>query len=103
ASLARLRGVPVRQLALTHFGVFDDVARHLHELEQRLLGWGAFTRQLVEQGRTDEEIIAALQAYGNAEMQAQGVEPSSYDLGAGYQLIAMGYARYWRKRRERSP
>lgn len=102
-SLTKLRALPIHKLALTHFGVFDDVARHLDELERRLLDWGALTRQLVEQGRTDEEIIAALQEYGNSEMQAQGVDPSSYDLGAGYQLIAMGYARYWRKRLEQSP
>jgi hypothetical protein len=31
-------------------------------------------------------------------MQAQGADPSSYDLGAGYELIALGYARYWRKK-----
>ena len=95
--------MPIRQLALTHFGVFEDVKRHLDELEQRLLDWGHFTRQLVEHGRSDEEIIRALQEYGNAEMQAQGVDPSSYDLGAGYQLIAMGYARYWRKKLGASP
>jgi glyoxylase-like metal-dependent hydrolase (beta-lactamase superfamily II) len=98
ASLAKLRALPIRQLALTHFGIFEDVSRHLDELEHRLLEWGEFTRQLVEQGLSDEQIIEAVQAYGNAEMQALGVEPSSYDLGAGYQLIAMGYARYWRKR-----
>jgi glyoxylase-like metal-dependent hydrolase (beta-lactamase superfamily II) len=98
ASLAKLRALPIHQLALTHFGVFEDVSRHLDELEHRLLQWGEFTRQLVEQGLSDEQIIEAVQAYGNAEMQALGVEPSSYDLGAGYQLIAMGYARYWRKR-----
>ncbi len=97
ASLAKLRALPIRQLALTHFGVFADVTRHLDELEHRLLAWGEFTRQLVEQGLSDEQIITALQEYGNAEMQALGVEPTSYDLGAGYQLIALGYARYWRK------
>ncbi len=98
ASLAKLRTMPIRMLALTHFGVFTDVARHLDELERRLLDWGEFTRQLVEQGRTDDEIIAELERYGNAEMQAIGADPSSYDLGAGYQLIALGYARYWRKK-----
>ncbi len=102
-SLARLRGLPVQQLALTHFGVFRDVARHLDELERRLLDWGNFTRQLVEQGRAESEMITALQEYGNAEMQALGVDPSSYDLGAGYQLIALGYARYWRKKLEKAP
>jgi len=98
ASLARLRTMPIQQLALTHFGVFNDVSRHLDELEQRLLNWGQFTRQLVEQGQSDDQVTAALQEYGNAEMQAQGVNPASYDLGAGYQLIALGYARYWRKK-----
>jgi hypothetical protein len=34
-------------------------------------------------------------------MQALGMEPTRYDLGAGYQLIALGYARYWRKRQKR--
>jgi len=100
-SLAKLRALPIRQLALTHFGVFADVTRHLDELEHRLLAWGEFTRQLVEQGLSDEQIITSLQEYGNAEMQALGVEPTSYDLGAGYQLIALGYARYWRKREKR--
>ena len=100
-SLAKLRALPIQQLALTHFGVFADVTRHLDELEHRLLAWGEFTRQLVEQGLSDEQIITSLQEYGNAEMQALGVEPTSYDLGAGYQLIALGYARYWRKREKR--
>jgi glyoxylase-like metal-dependent hydrolase (beta-lactamase superfamily II) len=101
ASLAKLRALPIRQIALTHFGVFEDVARHLDELERRLLDWGEFTRQRVEQGWSDEQIVAALEAYGNAEMQALGMEPTRYDLGAGYQLIALGYARYWRKRQKR--
>jgi glyoxylase-like metal-dependent hydrolase (beta-lactamase superfamily II) len=98
ASLAKLRTLPIRQLALTHFGLYDDVARHLDELEARLLDWAGFTRALVEQGVSDAELMQRLRDYGNAEMQAQGADPSSYDLGAGYELIALGYARYWRKK-----
>lgn len=98
ASLAKLRALPVRQLALTHFGLFEDVERHLHELETRLLDWAAFTRQLIEQGVSDSELMQRLRDYGNDEMRHQGVEPSSYDLGAGYELIALGFARYWRKK-----
>jgi glyoxylase-like metal-dependent hydrolase (beta-lactamase superfamily II) len=97
-SLAKLRALPIRQLALTHFGLYDDVARHLDELEARLLDWAGFTRALVEQGVSDAELIQQLREYGNAEMQAQGADPSRYDLGAGYELIALGYARYWRKK-----
>ncbi|MCS7190422.1 MAG: MBL fold metallo-hydrolase, partial [Fimbriimonadales bacterium] len=98
ASLAKLRALPVRQLALTHFGLFEDVERHLNELETRLLDWAAFTRQLIEQGVSDGELMQRLRDYGNDEMRHQGVEPSSYDLGAGYELIALGFARYWRKK-----
>jgi glyoxylase-like metal-dependent hydrolase (beta-lactamase superfamily II) len=97
-SLAKLRALPIRQLALTHFGLYDDVARHLDELEARLLDWAGFTRALVERGVSDAELIQRLREYGDAEMHAQGADPSSYDLGAGYELIALGYARYWRKK-----
>lgn len=98
ASLAKLRALPIRQLALTHFGLYDDVARHLDELETRLLDWAAFTRARVEQGITDADLIQQLREYGDAEMRRLSVDPSSYDLGAGYELIALGYARYWRKK-----
>jgi len=37
---------------------------------------------------------ARLCAYGDGEMHAQGVDPSRYDLGAGYELIALGYPLY---------
>ncbi len=98
ASLAKLRALPIQRLALTHFGFFDDVARHLDELEARLLDWAQFTRQKIEQGISDSELIEALRQYGNREMAERGVDASSYDLGAGYELIALGYARYWRKK-----
>jgi glyoxylase-like metal-dependent hydrolase (beta-lactamase superfamily II) len=98
ASLAKLRELPIRQLALTHFGMFSDVERHLDELEARLLSWAAFTRDLIQQGVSDSELMHRLRDYGNEEMRQQGADPSSYDLGAGYELIALGYARYWRKK-----
>lgn len=97
ASLTKLRALPIQKLALTHFGLYDDVARHLDELETRLLNWAGFTRSLIEQGATDAELIQRLRDHGNSEMRQESVDPSSYDLGAGYELIALGYARYWRK------
>ncbi|MCX7993573.1 MAG: MBL fold metallo-hydrolase [Fimbriimonadales bacterium] len=97
-SLAKLRALPIQQLALTHFGIFSDVERHLNELETRLLNWAVFTRELIEQGVSESVLMQRLRDYGNDEMRQQGVDPSSYDLGAGYELIALGYARYWRKK-----
>lgn len=98
ASLAKLRTLPIQRLALTHFGFYNDVASHLDDLEARLLNWAEFTRQHIEQGIDDLELISRLRQYGDREMATLGVDPSSYDLGAGYELIALGYARYWRKK-----
>ena len=48
------RRAPER-LALIHFGVADDVARHLAELRERLDTWA----QRVESGASEEEFVAA--------------------------------------------
>lgn len=98
ASLSKLRALPLQRLALTHFGFYEDVVRHIDELEARLLDWARWTREQIEQGISDAELIERLRQYGNHEMAQLGVDASSYDLGAGYELIALGYARYWRKR-----
>ena len=51
------RRAPAR-LALVHFGVFDDVARHVAELRMRLREWA----ELVASGATEEEFTASVQA-----------------------------------------
>ncbi len=47
-----------RRLALIHFGVAEDVERHLSELRERLAAWAA----RVEQGATEAEFVAAAKA-----------------------------------------
>ena len=59
------RRAPAR-LALVHFGVFDDVGRHLAALRERLREWAA----LVAGGATQEEFVAAVQASDAAEAAA---------------------------------
>ncbi len=46
------RRAPMR-IALVHFGVFDDVGRHLAELRNRLGEW----EQVVEDGATQDEFV----------------------------------------------
>ena len=46
------------RLALVHFGVFDDVARHLAELRERLHDW----ERIVESGATQDEFVAQTHA-----------------------------------------
>jgi glyoxylase-like metal-dependent hydrolase (beta-lactamase superfamily II) len=42
-----------KRLALVHFGVFDDIERHLRELRDRLGEW----EQLIEDGATQDEFV----------------------------------------------
>jgi glyoxylase-like metal-dependent hydrolase (beta-lactamase superfamily II) len=59
---------PVR-LALVHFGVFDDVGRHLAELRERLREW----ERIVESGATQDEFVAQTHA-GLGELSEDDLE-----------------------------
>ena len=91
ASIALLRSWGAARLAVTHFGVFDDVEGQLTELEDTLTLLGAAAR------RTDDEGYAAL---------IRGIVRRSADPGlAAATLQAMppetlwsGLDRYWQRR-----
>ncbi len=58
ATLDELERRAPKQLALVHFGVFDDIARHLSELRERLGEW----EQIVEGGATQDEFVERVHA-----------------------------------------
>lgn len=58
ATLDELERRAPKQLALVHFGVFDDVGRHLGELRDRLGEW----EQIVEGGATQDEFVERVHA-----------------------------------------
>ena len=78
-----------RRLALIHFGVFDDVERHLEALRDRLFRYAA----LVGSGASEDEFVAAV----HAEL---GDEAPTYDKAFPPLQDYQGLARYWAKRRE---
>jgi glyoxylase-like metal-dependent hydrolase (beta-lactamase superfamily II) len=58
ATLDELERRAPKQLALVHFGVFDDVGRQLSELRDRLGEW----EQIVESGATQDEFVERVHA-----------------------------------------
>ncbi len=58
ATLDELQRRAPKQLALVHFGVFDDIGRHLSELRERLGEW----EQIVEGGATQDEFVERVHA-----------------------------------------
>jgi glyoxylase-like metal-dependent hydrolase (beta-lactamase superfamily II) len=81
------RRAPAR-LALIHFGVADDVARHLAELRGRLGDWVART----EQGVTEAQ-------FGESVRSEVGNELEEYERAMPFWQSYAGLKRYWEKRR----
>jgi glyoxylase-like metal-dependent hydrolase (beta-lactamase superfamily II) len=81
------------QLALIHFGVFDDVQEHLAALRDTLRRWG----KRVEDGMDEGTFIAA------ARHDVSQTDPAlvdEYERAGPYWHHFRGIERYWRKRRE---
>ena len=75
------------RMALIHFGVFEDVERHLEELRRRLPEWA----ERVRAGATEEQ-FAALAADDLAADRA------AYEQAMPFWQSYAGLKRYWEKR-----
>lgn len=102
-SINHIRRVAPASLCPTHFGCYDDVERHLSELEQRLQDWLLFVENHMDEGEGREEISIQLETKGDEEMLASGAgveETESYELAGNYEMLTDGIMRYVERRRK---
>ena len=102
-SIENIRKIASATLHPTHFGSYEDVDRHLSELEQRLQDWLLFVEGRSHEGASREEISEELRTKGDAEMLAEGADPEEserYDLAGNYEMLTAGILRYVEKRRK---
>jgi glyoxylase-like metal-dependent hydrolase (beta-lactamase superfamily II) len=102
-SIENIRKMAPVTLHPTHFGSYEDVERHLSELEQRLQDWLLFVEGRSHEGASREEISEELRTKGDAEMLAEGADPEEserYDLAGNYEMLTAGILRYVEKRRK---
>ena len=83
------------RLALTHFGVFDDVQEHLAGFRETLQTWS----ERVAHGMDEPTFVAAAMA-DCAASDPEDVD--AYGSAASFSQCHQGLERYWRKRREAS-
>lgn len=88
-----------RSLALTHFGLYDDVAFHLTDMRQRLAVWAELVRDALAAGADEAQGVAALTAQLEAESRLLSPDQQ---LAINQQTGALtsswrGLARYWQK------
>ena len=102
-SIEHIRQIEPQSLLPTHFGRFDDVERHLGELEQRLQDWLLFVGERMDRGDGRDEIADELKSKGDGEMLAEGAkleDSERYDLAGDYPTLVDGFMRYVSKRRK---
>ncbi len=78
------------RFALIHFGVAEDVSRHLTELRLNLLDWA----ESVEGGATEEEFVE----YALAELADAGEDVAAYEQAMPFWQSYAGLERWARKR-----
>jgi glyoxylase-like metal-dependent hydrolase (beta-lactamase superfamily II) len=88
ASLHELAAWSPARLAITHFGIFEDVAAQLEQMHAGLDRFGALARETDEAGY-EEALVAEMRRSGAGEAFTQAMPP-------GMQWA--GLDRYWSKR-----
>jgi glyoxylase-like metal-dependent hydrolase (beta-lactamase superfamily II) len=91
-SISLLRAWKPRRLAVTHFGVNDEVEDQLGQLEARLEAWSALARS----GGHDA-FVATVQEAISSDVSDDQVP--RYEQAAPVEQMYDGYIRYWSKRR----
>src|SRR5262249_20825241 len=88
------RHAPER-LALVHFGVAEDVGRHVTELRLNLLDWA----ESVEGGASEEEVVE----YAHAQLTDSSEDLPTYDLAMPLWQSYAGLKRWAEKQASRLP
>ena len=102
-SIEAIRKLAPKALYPTHFGSYEDVERHLSELEQRLQEWLLFVEERMDAGHSQEDIAEELEAKGDEELLREGADPEDserYELAANYEMLVAGLMRYVSQQRE---
>jgi glyoxylase-like metal-dependent hydrolase (beta-lactamase superfamily II) len=104
-SIALLRKQQMKWIAPTHFGMFDDVAWHLNEVDK---GLNSASRWLEETMPSDPDIETLRQSYTDwivNEGKRNGLDDEvvrAYELANPLGMSADGLLRYWKKVRNPS-
>jgi glyoxylase-like metal-dependent hydrolase (beta-lactamase superfamily II) len=105
-TLATLRAMKFRRIAPTHFGIFEDVAKHLEMLERGLEELSEFIEKVMPGDPPIEEIMRRYQEWTAAHYASHGIEGrlrEAYETANPAWMAPAGIQRYWRKHRMNQP
>ncbi len=99
ASFERLSALEPRELRLTHFGAFDDVARHLAAARERTHAWADALLAWAQRGATRADARRMCDDLARAELAAAGADAATvgrYLATSDAAMSVAGLERYWR-------
>lgn len=104
-SIEAMRKISPKSICPTHFGSYEDVERHLSELEQRLQASLLFVEELMDAGRSSEDIADEFGTMCDAELLREGggeEELRRYRITGDYGAQVSGLLRYVSRQREKT-
>jgi glyoxylase-like metal-dependent hydrolase (beta-lactamase superfamily II) len=105
-TLATLRRIQFRRIAPTHFGIFEDVEKHLAMLERGLEELSEFIEKVMPGDPPIEEINRRHQEWTAQRYAAHrigGQLREAYEIANPSWMSTTGIQRYWRKHRMAQP
>lgn len=103
ASIRKLRALPMRRIAPTHFGVFEDPQWQLDEVERELGETERWLETVMAAAPDVEKLRRGFLDWMNSEGLRHGLDANairSYDLANPLGMSADGLFRYWNKVRK---
>jgi glyoxylase-like metal-dependent hydrolase (beta-lactamase superfamily II) len=100
ASLARLRGLGLGRLYLTHYGPVDDAAAHLDSVAGLVPQYARLVRAGLEAGRDRDSIVAEYDAWEVERFDFSRIPPADRPVYTSLCPAGMavdGLLRYWQK------
>lgn len=104
ASLAKLKQKyqdgRFKRIAPTHFGIFDDPAWHLAELERTLVEIEQWIVEVMSLSPTVDELKEKFLSWNQSRSQGKGLHPDvlqAYEAANPSWMSAYGIYRYWHK------
>lgn len=105
-TIEKLKGLDLKQIVVTHYGAFDDVAWHLATLQEKLEDIDVWMRKVMPTAQTLEDVHQQYMRWIQTEYDRYGIPEEirkKYEGASPSWMTPAGLFRYWNKyRREQS-
>ena len=100
-SIALLKDLNLERIYLTHFGAYEEVNNHLHQLGEAMWDWAHWIKPYVEKKEDPASVVPLFEEYVNSQYKRAGLteqEIRQYQNANPAWMSVYGLFRYWSKK-----